>query len=104
MIPYSSSYVTVGGYGKIIDEVYDHFREIEAQGFVSAHSCYKGKDWVVVFIHTERTIVKPGVCCLCGWTEAGTRDSLVIQVPKGIPALYATHREDTLRRLFTPQE
>jgi len=87
-------------------------RDIYDEGYNLKHvcsldtgdDCENGLDmFCYVFTHTDYPNTG-GSCELCGWilqgAPAGTRATISIRVPRGIPEAYATHREKVLADLF----
>lgn len=92
----------------------ENLRELCREDYTMEHSCvidagntYEGDDtYCYIFIHKDypdATANCHSVTCSWSFTQssvAGTRASLVLRVPPGVPDLYATLRDNTLRALF----
>lgn len=93
-------------------------RELAAEDYNLEHCCTIPPSnthdvldtYCYIFIHKDypdATAHCHSATCTWSFTcvaPAGTRGSLVIQVPRGIPALYTIDRDNKLRALFEPQE
>jgi len=85
------------------------FLDITKEGYHLEHCCVMDSDTFDVgdtyaYVFTHRNYPDSvAICSMCQWVNegpTGTRVTISIRVPRGIPQLYATHHERLLAELF----